>query len=144
MKKIFKIIVHVVVVAPLITVLLISFVIFLANCFATSDEDLRATISKHASNKEEAIVWLKSTNQNFSDAPLTEPDKRNLRDSAYNLWSTGATYDEVKDATSIIDVSFNTRGKVPGIFYGSHQLRCWLLFNEKGQLVFTRSQSMYL
>jgi len=144
MKKIFKIIVLVVVVAPLMTVFLIASFILLANCFATSDEDLRATISKHASNKEEAIVWLQSTNRSFSDAPLTEPDKRNLREFAYNFWSTGATYDEVKDASSIIDVSFKTRGEVPGIFYGSHQLRCWLLFNEKGQLVLTRSQSMYL
>ena len=143
MKRVLKIAVFVIV-APLLTVFLIAFLIFLANRSGPSDEDIRSSLSIHASNKVDAVTWLQSANRSFSDVPLTEPDKRNLREFAYNLWGTGLTYDDVKDASSVIDVSFQTRGEVPEIFYGTHQLRCWLLFNDNGQLILSRFQSMYL
>ena len=143
MKKAFKI-AALVVFAPLVTVFIIAFLIFLANRSGPSDEDIQSSLSIHASNKVDAITWLQSANRSFSDVPLTEPDKWNLREFAYNLWETGVTYDDVKGASSFIDVSFQTRGEVPGIFYGTHQLRCWLLFDDNGQLVLSRFQSMYL
>lgn len=143
MKTVFKI-AGIVVGAPLLVVFLIAFLIFLANRSGPSDEDIRSSLSEHASNKLGAIDWLQSANRSFSDVPLTESDKRNLREFAYNLWGTGVTYDDVKGASSVIDVSFQTRGEVPGMFYGTHQLRCWLLFDENGQLVLSRFQSMYL
>jgi hypothetical protein len=124
MEKTFKIAVLVFVVAPLLTVLSIAILIVLANSSKPSDEDIRLSLSTHASNKVKAVSWLQSTNRSFSDVRITEPDKMNLREFAYNLWGTGVTCDDVKDASSVVDVTFQTRGEVPGIFYGTHKLRC--------------------
>ena len=133
MKRILKICLLVVVGAPLLIVLLIALLIFLGSRFAQTDNEIQSTLSKHSSTKEECISWLQSTNRPFSASPVAE-----------DALPPGTTIDEIEGASSVIDVTFGTRGGVPEMFYGSHTLRCRLLYNEKGQLVRSRYESFYL
>lgn len=132
MKKIFRIVVLVVIGAPLLAVFLIALLVFLANRFVPSDHDLQSALAEHASTKAETVAWLQATHRRFAESPVTG-------DSVPPL----GTSDELEGASSVIDVSFQTRGEVPEMFYGTHHLRCWIFFNDQGRLVRSKFQSMY-
>jgi hypothetical protein len=127
-----------------ITPFLLLFAAILVGYFSTpTDADISALVIQNSPTKTQFVSYLQSEKQVdfFSEHPLIDADKDRQRDVTDTLFRAGFESEDIGTGTSLIDVTFRTRNIR---WLASRKLRYYLLYDDQGRFVTSRSESFYL
>ncbi len=110
---------------------------------APTDADISALVVQNSPTKTQFVSYLESERQVdfFSEHPLIDADKDRQRDVSETLFRAGFKSEDIGTGTSLIDVTFRIRNIR---WLASRKLRYYLLYDDKGRFVNSRSEIFYL